>query len=416
MIKPIKRLDAFSRNIIVVFLGTSFANLLNLLYQLLIAHKLNAAEFAAFNSLLSLFMVISSPLNTIQMAVAKYSAEFNAGNQLSKIKFILTDLFKKSFILTLFTLLLFSLASNHIVSALKIPSLSSGYILAGLIALSWLSPLVAGGVQGLEFFGWVTLGSVASAALKLALAFVFILLGYSVAGALGALLIAGLFGIAIYYLPLRKFICLKAAREDIGYRRILTYLFPVALSNLCFIALVSFDMVLVRYFFPEQASGAYSLAQMVGKIFLFLPGAISIVMFPKVSGLNARHLDTVSTLKKSLVYVLGPCLLAAIFYNLFPSFVLKILTGKAYPESISLGRLFSFSMSLFSIVYIFISYFLSLNDLRFVKYLVLFTVLQFLAIALFHSRLIQVQAIMCINALLLFCVHYLLAGFNKRGL
>ncbi len=83
MFNKFKNIDIFTKNIILVFMGTSLANLFNLLYQLLIAHKLSTSEFAAFNSLLSIFMVISSPLGTIQMAVTKYSAEFNAHNQIA---------------------------------------------------------------------------------------------------------------------------------------------------------------------------------------------------------------------------------------------------------------------------------------------------------------------------------------------
>jgi O-antigen/teichoic acid export membrane protein len=415
MIDRIKKLDSFSKNIILVFLGTSLTNFFNLLYQLLIAHKLSVLEFAAFNSLLSLFMVVLSPLGTIQMAVAKYCAQFYANNQVAKLKFLLSDLFKKASILAISTLLIFRLASGYIMNTLKISSESCGYILAALLASSWLSPLLAGGVQGLELFGWLTLGSVVTVALKLALAFIFILLGYSIAGALGAFLVASLIGLVIYYLPLRHFIYLKAAKEDINYKEILTYLLPVAISNFCFITLVSFDMVLVRYFFAPQDSGLYSLAQMVGKIFLFLPGAISIVMFPRISGLNAKNLDTLSTLKRSLLYGLGLCVLAAIFYNLYPSFVLKVLTGKVYLESIILGRLFSISMSFFALLYIFITYFLSIKDFRFIKYLVILTILQFVAIALFHKGLFYVQAILCINSILLFCIHFFLVNFKKNS-
>ena len=192
MIKYLKRLDIFTKNIIIVFAGTFLANFLNLLYQLLIAHKLSAAEFAAFNSLLSIFMIVSSPLGTIQMAIAKYSAEFNANNQINKLKALFSDLFKKVSILGALTLLFFCFASGHIINTLKITSVSLGYILAALLALAWISPLLAGGVQGLELFGWLTVGSVVTIVFKLALAFIFILLGYSIAGALGALLISSL--------------------------------------------------------------------------------------------------------------------------------------------------------------------------------------------------------------------------------
>jgi hypothetical protein len=132
-------------------------------------------------------------------------------------------------------------------------------------------------------------------------------------------------------------------------------------------------------------------------------------MFPRVSGLNAKNLDTTLVLKKSLFYVFILSSMAIFFYNLFPGLVLKVLTGKVSPESIFLGRLFSISMSFFAALFILISYFLSLNDLRFLKYLIFFTICQFLAILFFHTSLAQVQLILCINAGLLFITHLALA-------
>ncbi len=398
----LKKVDVFGKNIIIVFIGTFFVNLFNLVYQLLIAHKLSPADFAAFNSLLSIFMLITSPLGTLQMGVIKYSAEFNAHGQIQKIKFLLSDLFKKTSILALVNLLIFLSAANFIINALKIPSISSGYILALLLSSTWILPVLSGGIQGLEFFSWFSGVSILSSILKLALAFILIFLGYGISGALGALLSANLISIAIYYFVLKSFISFKVAKEYINYREIAIYLLPVAVSYFCFIALVSFDMVLVKYYFPAESSGLYSLAQMVGKIFLFLPGAISIAMFPRTSWLKAKEMDTFSTLRRSLFYCLILCILAYVIYNLFPVFILKLLTGKVYPEAIFLGRLFGISMSFFSLALLLITYFLSIKDLRFLKYLIVSCCCQNLAILLFHNSLVQVQFILCINSILLF--------------
>jgi hypothetical protein len=153
---------------------------------------------------------------------------------------------------------------------------------------------------------------------------------------------------------------------------------------------------------------------MVGKISLFLPGAISIVMFPKTSGLNAKQNNTTPILNRSLAYAAILCVLFGLAYNLLPAFILKVLTGKVLPGSIILGRLFSVSMTFFALLFIIAAYFLSIKDLRFIKYLVVSTILQALAIVFFHHSLIQIQWILCINAVLLFLIHLALAVFKKR--
>lgn len=409
MLRYIKNADIFTKNIIIVFLGTSLVNVFNLLYQLLIAHRLPPPDFAAFNSLLSIFMLFSVPLTTLQIAVAKYSAEYAAKNQIKKVRVLFSSLLRKTFAFAILTFIIFYFISPSIIDKLKIPSASSGYILAMLLSLCWISPVLYGGLQGLHLFKWFVSVSVITGALKLILAFLFVLLGFNIAGALGAYLCAALIGIIISFVPLRGFLSFRIEKDSVDFKEVFFYMFPVIISYFCFLNLVSFDMVLVKYFFSPEGAGLYSLAQVVGKIFLFLPGAISIVMFPKVSQLNAQNKETSPTLKKSLSYGLLLCIVAIITYNLFPVFILKVLTGKAPLESIRLGRLFSISMSFFALLYIFISYFLSLKDMRFIKYLVLFTVIQFFAIIFFHKNLIQVQLILCTNAALLFVIHLILA-------
>ncbi len=408
MLKYLKNIDTFTKNVIFVFFGTSLVNIFNLLYQLLIAHRMSGPDFAGFNSLLAIFMLISAPLITLQIAVAKYAAEFNAQNKIEKIKVLFSHLIVKILPLAFFTFFIFYFSSFYIINKLKIPSVSLGYILALLLAFSWITPVLAGMLQGLELFKWMVFSSAVSQALKLALGFIFIAWGFNIAGALSAFLISILIGTIISIFGLKNFFSFKVMHSNINFKEFFSYLFPVAITSFCFIALVSFDMVLVKYFFAPIKAGFYSIAQMVGKIFLFLPGAISMVMFPKTAGLNAKNMDTFYTLKISLLYALGLCIMANIVYNLFPSFILKALTGKAFPESIILGRLFGVSMSFFALLYILITYMLSIKNVHFIKYLILFTLLQYIAIIIFHKDTIHIQWILCINSILLFFIHLML--------
>jgi O-antigen/teichoic acid export membrane protein len=173
-------------------------------------------------------------------------------------------------------------------------------------------------------------------------------------------------------------------------------------------------MVMVRSLFSPHDSGIYALAQMLGKIFLFLPVAISVVMFPRAAKLKASNEDTSVVLRLSALYALALCFGAALTYNLFPALFLKILTGKALPESIALGRLFSVSMSFFTLSFVFMTYFLSLKDFRFIKYMVAGCIAQFICIGIWHDSLFQVQLIICVVAFMLLGVNVILA-LRKTG-
>ncbi|MFH1198949.1 MAG: oligosaccharide flippase family protein [Candidatus Omnitrophota bacterium] len=414
MLKKFKALDLFTKNIIVVFFSSFLCSFLNLACQLLVAHKLIPSDFAAYNSLISIYSLLATPLVTLQTALAKYIAEFKINNELGRVSGLLSGFLKKAIAFSVFVFVALCFIFSLLMPGLKINSLSSGYILAGMLAAALFTPIFLGGIQGMELFGWLSTSTVLSGFVKLALTYFFIFWGYSINGALGAFLAAAICSAAVSYLPLKKYISFKKVAFRPDYREIFIYLWPVAISIFCFTVLITSDMILVRYFFDTIDSGVYALAQMAGKIFLFLPGAISVVLLPKTSGLSAKKMNTVPVLMQSIRYGFILCLAAVAAYNLFPVFVLKVLTGKALTESIFLGRLFSVSMSFFALLFILITYFLSIKDLRFIKYLVVFTFLEIGAITLFHQSLVVVQVILCLSAIALFAIHLKLAFDEKH--
>lgn len=415
MQKILKGLDVFNRNILVVFLGTSLVNFLNLLYQLLIAHAVSPAEFANFNAIISIYMMAAIPLGTLQTAVVKYSSEFNAKGRTEEVRALLSRLFRATGVLALVTFCAVYALAPALASSLRIPSVQYGRLLALLIAASWVTPVLLGGLQGLEFFNALMAVSISTTAAKLGLAFLLVAAGFGIGGALAGFAVSTLFGILAGIALLGRLLFAKtsAGHSEVDFRKILFFLFPVAVSSLCYIVMVNMDMVLVKRFFPESEAGFYSLSQMVGKIFLFFPGAISIVMLPRTSSLYAQDRDTRATLTRSLSYAGALSAAAFAAYNLFPGAALRVLTGKSFPESILLGRFFSVSMTFFALVTVLITYFLSRGESRFLIYLGALTVLEVGGIALFHRSLIEVQAVVCASAAVLFATHLKLA-YAKR--
>jgi len=104
---------------------------------------------------------------------------------------------------------------------------------------------------------------------------------------------------------------------------------------------------------------------------------------------------------------------AIVFYNVFPEFSLRVLTGKSNPDSILLGRMSSISMSLYSLLFLMISYFLSVKDLRFIKYLAIGVLAQVLAIVFVPRQLINVQYVLIVNSLVLLMMCFGL-GFKVK--
>ncbi|MDD5431387.1 MAG: oligosaccharide flippase family protein [Candidatus Omnitrophica bacterium] len=408
MLRRFNKLDVFTRNILVVFAGTTSVNFINFLFQLLIAHKLTPENFAAFNSLVALFIIISFAFGTIQTVIAKYAAEFSAAGSLNKVKFFYSDLLKKTSVIVLVTQVITLIFFPRLFTALKINSPLTCVAFSVIFSTMWFLPVFLGFIQGFELFKEQSVVTIIGGLLKLVLGFALVSLGFNVAGAMIALLISQIICFIIFFFFLKEFLIFKADHLDINYKEMFIFSLPVLVCTFSYSILIGSDMILVKYFFSPQDSGTYSLAQMVGKVFLFLPSAITIAMFPRINKLNAQKMDTLRTLKKSIFYMSVLCGFAFVCYFMAPSFFFKILTGKVNSESILLGKLFSFSMTLYSLVMVMMCYFFSLKDFRFMKYLVMLTFLQTFGIIFFHANLLMVQFILCASSFMLFLILLLL--------
>ncbi len=419
MLKRFKLTDDFIRHGSWMFLATSIGSLFNLSYQLYMVRHLTPVDYGILNSLLALLLVISVPAGTFQATITKYIASFHAHNHWGKIKFFLFKFAKIVSVFGFVFFLIFTLGSKYISSFLQIPSSAPVLIIAVLLLLSVILPLTLGGLQGLQMFGWMGLNMIMSGGVKLTMGVILVSLGFKVMGALSAYILASVAMVFLSFFPLKRFI-LKNLKisvvsiettnpgnslDKIDYTEVYKYFLPVAITLLCFMALVNGDIILVKHFFSPLEAGYYSIAQMAGKIILFLPGAITIVMFPKASNLHAHGKDTWSILKKSLLMAGFLCGGASLVCILFPSLTIKLLSGKEYIESISLVWLFALSMTFFALLYTILFYQLSIHRFNFIYPLIFFTVLQTILIVLFHQSLSQVLYILCGNSLLLFGIN-----------
>lgn len=398
--------DRFLKDNLLIFFSTSVASLANLLYQILVVRKLTVASYGALNSLLSVFVIISFPVASLSTMIAKFTSSYNHTGERKRADLLLSVLLRHMLFIGLFFLALYLIFGFTVKNYLKLPTILPIYLVGGMLLFAFLSTVPSGGLQGFEMFGWFSIGGVFSAILKLLLTFLFIYLGWEILGALAGYVISQMAGLAIGLISLREIFFLKDGRiPDADLREKYKFVIPslVTLGGITF--LTNIDVVLVKHFFSPVEAGYYSVAQLVGKIALFVPGAIYLVMFPRTSGLHAQQKDPRGLLKKSLKYTFILSLSVVIAYNIFPGVILGLLTGKANDDTIFLGRLFSVAMTFFALDIILLLYQLSILRLRFLKSLVMLSVLQALTMLIFHSSLTQVLLILLVNSMVLFAIN-----------
>jgi O-antigen/teichoic acid export membrane protein len=406
--------DRFLKDNALMFFAMSVANLANLLCQIVIVRMLTVADYGSFNSLLSVFMLVSLPINAINTMVVKFSSAYNHLDERRRADFFLATVFRHMFLAGLLFLAAYLIFGFAFKAYLKLDSVLPVFLAGGMLCLTILSTVPQGALQGFERFRWFGAALVSNSVSKLLLVFIFLALGGGLLGALGGYLAAIAVSLLVSLLPLKEIFYLKGPGPDIGLREKYRFVIPSFIMLGCIAFLTNMDVIFVKHYFSAAEAGCYSVAQMIGKIVYFLPGAVYLVMMPRASGLHARKEDSRHLMMRSLKYVGILCLAAIVVYNLFPRLVMGVLTNKVNDQIITLGRFFVVIMAFYSLVNSLFLYHLSISRFNCLKWLALFTCLQVLGIAFFHESLVQVLSIMLASSAILFIISFR-SAFEKTG-
>ncbi len=402
-----------------MFIGIGLFNLFNLLYHFFMVRNLAPVDYGHLNTLMALFMLITVPANTVQTTITKFVSTFQARSQHRQTRGFLSHFLLVMVTVAFFFFLVIALGSSILSSFLQISS-HGLIILTGIILFfAMVTPVPWGGLQALQRFGLLAFNLFVNGGLKLTLGILFVLWGWGVLGAMVAIALA--YCITTFISLLLLWFILKEEgmrvhkkenprENDSSYiSEAYRYFFPVGITLLCFMILTQIDLILVKHLFTPMEAGYYSIAQMVGKMILFLSLPVVMVMFPKVSLLDAQRKETFPVLVRSLMVAGSFCALGILISHLFPDRIIQMLTGKVYPECIPLIRVFSINMTFFSLTFILLYYHLATRRKEVLYPLSLLTVIQVGAIALFHETMIQILFIVGVVAFCLLGINFYLA-------
>jgi len=388
-----------------MFVATSMANVANYVFHVLLGRMLGPADYGILMSLISLLMIISVPAGALQTVITKYVSQFKAKEEYAKINRLILVSIKRLFWYGLLAFLVFAFLSGYVAAFLRIPSRVPVIVLGLVLLVSIILPVLSGGLQGLQIFehlgGYIITGGV----LRVVFGVLLVSLGLGVSGAIGASALSTAIVLVLAFVSLRFIYGWKDENVRLNSSEMYRYFWPVLATVLCFMVLTNTDIILVKHFFSPVEAGHYSAAAVFGKIVLFLPAAIVMVMFPKTSELHALEKDSSLILWKSLLGVGFLCGVVTAGYFLFPRLIVSVLFGVKYLSAVPLIGLFGLAMTFFSLVNILIFYHLSVHNLRFIYALVTCTLLQVTAVWFFHRTLTQVLYILIGSGILLILVN-----------
>jgi O-antigen/teichoic acid export membrane protein len=190
--------------------------------------------------------------------------------------------------------------------------------------------------------------------------------------------------------------------EVIRKRDILSYAAPVFLTMLGMSLLSYMDVFLVKHFFNEHDAGLYSATSIVGKAFLFFPGAIGMTMFPKVSQNFELKQGTKKMLFNSLMLTAGISLAGILFCFIFPKFVISLLFGNKFTGIEGIVRLFGAAILPLVLFNIVMNYCLAVHKYAFIYVMYGGILLYAVLLWLFHADFYQVISVLfSVNLLVL---------------
>jgi O-antigen/teichoic acid export membrane protein len=365
-------------------------------------------EYGVFGSLFAISYIIFVLTQTIQTGSARFVSKFIGENQNKKINVFARGLLKRMFLLGITLFIFIVLISGPIASFLKIDSIYPVIILASIFIFSTLLPVNLGILQGLENFISLGFATIIIFLAKLILGILLVWIGFGVNGAIGGVVLGFLVALIFSYIPLKKYFLQKNIKEEkFNFSELYVYSFPTIIAMFCFSVPSNVDVIIAKHFFTSQIAGIYTAVTVLGKIILFVPGAIAIVMFPKISRLYTEKKDTSYVLNISLIYTGILAGIIALGYWFFPYLAITIPYGVDYIEAVPILRLYGIAMFFFSLTVVLMRYSLAINHLKYVYLLIFFTLTEIGLLSIFHDSLMMMVEILLIVNIILFLSSYI---------
>ncbi|MCG7841458.1 MAG: oligosaccharide flippase family protein [Methanomassiliicoccales archaeon] len=386
-----------ARPTMILFTATFIGGAANYLYQILMGRALGTEDYSALTALLSIFYILSVPVQTIGTAIARYVSRFMAEGQEGQIAWLMSRAFWASAALGGAMAIGLFLLSPQLVSFMSLSSWLPIFILMAGIVVTMVGPVGTGTLQGLQRFGALSAFNLVGPLGKLAFGIILVMAGMGVSGAFGGVMVGGLLAVILVFYAMRDHI--KIERIAFPTRPILVYLVPVTIGMLCFTVITNVDTFLARNFFSYYDASLYSAASMLGKISLWLPAAVSLVMFSKVSEAHSQKKRTIGIMRRSIMYVLMLGGITALGFFLFPELTLDLLYGAQYVPAAPVLRIMGVAMFFLCLAQLFLFYGLATDHYAYIIILSVFTVFQLLIMTMFHSDIVQFAMVILISAI-----------------
>ena len=382
----------FLSNNLILLIMMNGAAVFNYVFQFIACRGLTPENYGVFNSLNSSLTLYLALFLSFPMAVSRFTVEVQMkhpdalGTFTGKVmKFFLTVLMVQ----TVAGLLLMPVLKSYFHYSETLPYVMMIIVMAGAIMVYPVSAFF----QGSGRFAYVGLLNILFPVLKVAFGLVLVLyLGMQVKGALGAYA-AGAAAICAYsiYLYFKFYASApKGALPDGIFRRLAAFMIPATISSFTLSMFSSIDMIMIRHYFPTDEAGYYAVAAVIGKIALFLPGAVLFVILPEAAKNNMAGDKSFKLLYASLAIVFAISASFVVVVWAVPEFVIRVLFGSGYGAAAPLLKYIGSAMAFVIMTGTISTFNLGRSSYLYLAPLIFGVILEPVLISMFHESIFQV--------------------------
>lgn len=408
-------------NSLYILIGNNISNFIAFLLNLFLARTLIPQDYGEYASLLSIFTLMGILVQGLITIITRFAADYFAQNKNAKAASLYFKMFKFISITALAIFIGFCVFSFQIKNFLHLNNAWYVVILALAITFSYLTIVNTAFIQSILKFGFLSSILVSSVLMRLIIGVLLITLGFRVFGAVWAMFTSTFFAFILGFIPLRFIFQYRSESKNITIptKEIISYALPTSLAIFSVSSFTFMDVVLVRHFFNGVESGYYAGISLIGKVIFYFTGPISVVMFPLIIKRHSKGENFKNLFYLSLILVSVPSIAITSFYFLFPEFTINFfLGGGKYMKIAPYLGIFGIYLTIFSILNVFISFFLSLNKTKISILILAGAISQIIAINFIHNSFFQVIGIsLFISSLLLITLllyYYLEYGILKK--
>ncbi len=362
------------------------------LFQYYMSGTMTPASFSELSALLSMFYLAVAPAQVMSTFLVKQTSRLNVEGRKHEIAWMIRKMVLYEAIIGAAIALGMYLLLPSISNFIYLSSTFPVFLLMAGVVISLISPVGYGTSQGLERFRYNALYGITGPVTKLGMGIILVAIGFGIMGALGGVLIGLSLALAVSLYSIRDIFRVEPVRipgpELVRMRASLVH---VIIAVTCLTIMVNVDVILARQYLDANTAGLYAVCSMLGKIILFLPSSINIVIYPKLSAAHAKRSGTVAMMRLSVLIALGVTGIVVISFFLFPNEILRLLYGgdKYIGAAAGLGIL-GLAMALLGVANLFMNYGLAVESRAYLAIMVFFTALQVALIVLFHDSLVTI--------------------------